>query len=153
MLKNINLNINNTLYNVSINENDRLIDVLRDKLKLTGTKEGCGEGECGACSVIIDGEIVNSCLVMVFQVQDKKITTIEGVKDEYLKQSFIDVGAVQCGFCTPGMILSGKVILDQNQNPTKEQIRESISGNLCRCTGYNKIIDAIYNASKIRGDK
>ncbi|CEH34584.1 (2Fe-2S)-binding protein [Romboutsia lituseburensis] len=153
MLKNINLNINNTLYNVSINENDRLIDVLRDKLKLTGTKEGCGEGECGACSVIIDGEIVNSCLVMAFQVQDKKITTIEGVKDEYLKQSFIDVGAVQCGFCTPGMILSGKVILDQNQNPTKEQIRESISGNLCRCTGYNKIIDAIYNASKIRGDK
>lgn len=153
MLKNINLNINNTLYNVSINENDRLIDVLRDKLKLTGTKEGCGEGECGACSVIIDGEIVNSCLVMAFQVQDKKITTIEGVKDEYLKQSFIDIGAVQCGFCTPGMILSGKVILDQNQNPTKEQIRESISGNLCRCTGYNKIIDAIYNASKIRGDK
>lgn len=153
MLKNINLNINNTLYNVSINENDRLIDVLRDKLKLTGTKEGCGEGECGACSVIIDGEIVNSCLVMAFQVQDKKITTIEGVKDEYLKQSFIDVGAVQCGFCTPGMILSGKVILDQNQNPTKEQIRKSISGNLCRCTGYNKIIDAIYNASKIRGDK
>lgn len=153
MLKNINLNINNTLYNVSINENDRLIDVLRDKLKLTGTKEGCGEGECGACSVIIDGEIVNSCLVMAFQVQDKKITTIEGVKDEYLKQSFIDVGAVQCGFCIPGMILSGKVILDQNQNPTKEQIRESISGNLCRCTGYNKIIDAIYNASKIRGDK
>lgn len=153
MLKNINLNINNTLYNVSINENDRLIDVLRDKLKLTGTKEGCGEGECGACSVIIDGEIMNSCLVMAFQVQDKKITTIEGIKDEYLKQSFIDVGAVQCGFCTPGMILSGKVILDQNQNPTKEQIRESISGNLCRCTGYNKIIDAIYNASKIRGDK
>lgn len=153
MLKNINLNINNTLYNVSINENDRLIDVLRDKLKLTGTKEGCGEGECGACSVIINGEIVNSCLVMAFQVQDKKITTIEGVKDEYLKQSFIDVGAVQCGFCTPGMILSGKVILDQNQNPTKEQIRKSISGNLCRCTGYNKIIDAIYNASKIRGDK
>lgn len=153
MLKNINLNINNTLYNVSINENDRLIDVLRDNLKLTGTKEGCGEGECGACSVIIDGEIVNSCLVMAFQVQDKNITTIEGVKDEYLKQSFIDVGAVQCGFCTPGMILSGKVILEQNQNPTKEQIRESISGNLCRCTGYNKIIDAIYNASKIRGDK
>lgn len=153
MLKNINLNINNTLYNVSINENDRLIDVIRDNLKLTGTKEGCGEGECGACSVIIDGEIVNSCLVMAFQVQDKNITTIEGVKDEYLKQSFIDVGAVQCGFCTPGMILSGKVILEQNQNPTKEQIRESISGNLCRCTGYNKIIDAIYNASKIRGDK
>ncbi|WP_334304161.1 (2Fe-2S)-binding protein [Romboutsia lituseburensis] len=152
MLKNINLNINDTLYNVSINENARLIDVLRDNLNLTGTKEGCGEGECGACSVIIDGEIVNSCLVMAFQVQDKKIITIEGVKDEYLKQSFIDVGAVQCGFCTPGMILSGKVILDQNQNPTKEQIRESISGNLCRCTGYSKIVDAIYNASKVRGD-
>lgn len=151
-MKNINLNINNTIYNVEINENDRLIDVLRNRLKLIGTKEGCGEGECGACSVIIDGEIVNSCLVMAFQVENKKITTIEGVKDDYLKQSFVDVGAVQCGFCTPGMVLSGKVILDKFESPSKEDIREEISGNLCRCTGYNKIVDAIYNASKVRGD-
>lgn len=151
-MKNISLNINDTTYNVDINEGDRLIDVLRDKLKLTGTKEGCGEGECGACSVIIDNEIVNSCLVMAFQATGKKITTIEGVKEEHLKQSFVDIGAVQCGYCTPGMVLSGKVILDKQKNPTKEEIREGISGNLCRCTGYNKIVDAIYNASKVRGD-
>lgn len=152
-MKNINLNINDTLYNINVNENDRLIDVIREKLKLTGTKEGCGEGECGACSVIIDEEIVNSCLVMAFQVEGKKITTIEGIKEDYLKQSFVDVGAVQCGFCTPGMVLSGKVILDKKEYPTKDEIRESISGNLCRCTGYNKIVDAIYNASKVRRDK
>ncbi|MGL6107338.1 (2Fe-2S)-binding protein [Romboutsia sp.] len=151
-MKNITLDINDTIYEISIEEEDRLIDVIREKLKLTGTKEGCGEGECGACSVIIDGEIINSCLVMAFQVENKKITTIEGVKEDYLKQSFIDVGAVQCGFCTPGMILSGKVILDNHENPTKEVIREGISGNLCRCTGYNKIVDAIYNTSKVRRD-
>ncbi|MGL5312183.1 MAG: (2Fe-2S)-binding protein [Peptostreptococcaceae bacterium] len=152
-MKNITLNINNTVYNVNINESDRLIDILRNNLKLTGTKEGCGEGECGACSVIIDGEIVNSCLVMAFQAENKSITTIEGVKEEYLKQAFVDVGAVQCGYCTPGMVLSGKVILDKQINPSKEDIRSGISGNLCRCTGYNKIVDAIYNASKVRGDK
>lgn len=152
-MKNINLNINETIYNVDIKEDDRLIDVLRDNLKLTGTKEGCGEGECGACSVIMDEEIVNSCLVLAFQADGKKITTIEGVKDEYIKQAFIDVGAVQCGFCTPGMILSGKSILDKNDYPSKEEIRDAISGNLCRCTGYNKIVDAIYLASTVRRDK
>lgn len=152
-MKNINLNINETIYNVDIKEDDRLIDVLRDNLKLTGTKEGCGEGECGACSVIMDEELVNSCLVLAFQADGKKITTIEGVKDEYIKQSFIDVGAVQCGFCTPGMILSGKSILDKNDSPSKEEIRAAISGNLCRCTGYNKIVDAIYLASTVRRDK
>ncbi|MGL5346868.1 MAG: (2Fe-2S)-binding protein [Peptostreptococcaceae bacterium] len=151
-MKKITLNINDIIYNLEIDENDRLIDVIRNNLKLTGTKEGCGEGECGACSIIIDGEIANSCLVMAFQAQGKKITTIEGVKEEYLKQAFIDEGAVQCGFCTPGMVLSGKVVLDSKENPTKEDIRNSISGNLCRCTGYNKIVDAIYNASKIRRD-
>jgi carbon-monoxide dehydrogenase small subunit len=152
-MKNINLNINETIYNVDIKEDDRLIDVIRDNLKLTGTKEGCGEGECGACSVIMDEELVNSCLVLAFQADGKKITTIEGVKDEYIKQAFIDVGAVQCGFCTPGMILSGKSILDKNEYPSKEEIRNAISGNLCRCTGYNKIVDAIYLASTVRRDK
>jgi aerobic-type carbon monoxide dehydrogenase small subunit (CoxS/CutS family) len=151
-MKNINLNINDTIYNVDIKEEDRLIDVLRDKLKLTGTKEGCGEGECGACSVLMDGELVNSCLVLAFQAENKKITTIEGVKEEHLKKAFVDVGAVQCGFCTPGMVLSGKYILDKNPSPSKEEIREGISGNLCRCTGYNKIVDAIHLASKIRGE-
>ncbi len=152
-MKNINLNINETIYKVDIKEDDRLIDVLRDTLKLTGTKEGCGEGECGACSVIMDEELVNSCLVLAFQADGKKITTIEGVKDEYIKQAFIDGGAVQCGFCTPGMILSGKSILDKNASPSKEEIRAGISGNLCRCTGYNKIVDAIYLASTVRRDK
>ncbi|MDK2585566.1 (2Fe-2S)-binding protein [Romboutsia sedimentorum] len=152
-MKNINLDINETIYNVDIKEDDRLIDVIRDTLKLTGTKEGCGEGECGACSVIMDEELVNSCLVLAFQADGKKITTIEGVKDEYIKQAFIDVGAVQCGFCTPGMILSGKSILDKNASPSKEEIRSGISGNLCRCTGYNKIVDAIYLASTVRRDK
>lgn len=147
---NISLTVNEKSYNVEIESEDRLIDVLRDKLKMTGTKEGCGEGECGACSVIMDGKLVNSCLVMAFQAQNKNITTVEGVNEEYLKQSFIDVGAVQCGFCTPGMVLSGKSILDKEEYPTKEVIREGISGNLCRCTGYNKIVDAIYNASLAR---
>lgn len=149
-MKNINLYINDNFYNIDINEEDRLIDVIREKINLTGTKEGCGEGECGACSVILNGEIVNSCLIMAFQADGKKIITIEGVKEEDLKQSFIDVGAVQCGFCTPGMVLSGKVILDNYNNPTKEDIRKGISGNLCRCTGYNKIVDAIYNTSNVR---
>lgn len=152
-MKNISLNINDIIYNLEIEGSERLIDILRDKLRLTGTKEGCGEGECGACSVIIDGNLVNSCLVLAFQVEHKKIITIEGVKEDYIKQAFVDVGAVQCGFCTPGMVLSGKTILDKNPEPTKEEIRKGISGNLCRCTGYNKIIDAIYLASKTRGDE
>ncbi len=149
----INLNINDTEYNVEINESDRLIDVIRDRLHLTGTKEGCGEGECGACSVIIDGELVNSCLVLAFQVENKNVITIEGIKDNYIQDAFVEVGAVQCGFCTPGMVLSTKALLDKNHNPNRDEIREGISGNLCRCTGYNKIIDAIERASRTRGDK
>lgn len=152
-MKNIVLNINNNDYHIDIEGKERLIDIIRDKLNLTGTKEGCGEGECGACSIIIDGKLVNSCLILAFQAEGKKITTIEGVEDEYIKNAFIDVGAVQCGFCTPGMILSAKTILDRKIYPTKDEIREGISGNLCRCTGYNKIVDAIYLASKTRGDE
>lgn len=149
-MKNIVLNINNNDYHIDIEGKERLIDIIRDKLNLTGTKEGCGEGECGACSIIIDGKLVNSCLILAFQAEGKKITTIEGVEDEYIKNAFIDVGAVQCGFCTPGMILSAKTILERKIYPTKDEIREGISGNLCRCTGYNKIVDAIYLASKTR---
>ena len=156
-MKEITLNVNGIDRKVEIDEEDRLIDVLREGLQLTGTKEGCGEGECGACTVIIDGTTVNSCMVMAFQAEGKKITTIEGLETDKgihpIQQAFLDEGAVQCGFCIPGMVLSAKVILDQNPDPTREEIRESISGNLCRCTGYNKIVDSIERAGRLlRGE-
>jgi len=125
---------------------------LRDELGFVGTKEGCGEGECGACTVIMDGETVNSCLVMAFQANGSSIVTIEGLERDGklhpVQQAYIDVGAVQCGFCIPGMVLSTKALLDKNPNPTRGEIREGISGNLCRCTGYNKMIDATERAIK-----
>ena len=152
-MKEINIKVNGKDYNLKINEDMRLLDLLREKLKLTGTKEGCGEGECGACTVIMNGETVNSCIIMAFQADKKEIITIEGLAKEEevhpIQQAFLEEGAVQCGFCTPGMILSAKALLDKNPNPNKEEIRESISGNLCRCTGYNKIIDATLKASMI----
>jgi carbon-monoxide dehydrogenase small subunit len=128
-----------------------LLDVLRYDLGLTGTKEGCGTGNCGACTVLIDGQAVNSCLVLVGEVEGKEITTIEGLaqggKLHPVQQAFIDEGAVQCGFCTPGVVLTAKSFLDTNPHPTEPQIREAIAGNLCRCTGYDKIVRAIMRAS------
>lgn len=125
----------------------RLLDVLREELMLTGTKEGCGEGECGACSVIVDGSIVNSCLVPVAQVNGSEITTIEGVAgDEQLhavQQSFIEHGGAQCGICTPGMVLAAVDLLERNPRPTEADIRTALAGNLCRCTGYMKIFESI----------
>lgn len=151
ILKKIEVNINGRDYCLDVEENLRLIDLLRDKLKLTGTKEGCGEGECGACTVIMDGKIVNSCLVLAFQAHKSRIITIEGIEeDDVIKNSFIEEGAVQCGFCTPGMVLAAKSLLDKNLNPTEEEIREAISGNLCRCTGYNKIVSAVKKAAKLK---
>lgn len=151
-MKEISLRINNKDYKVEVEEDLRLIDLLRDKLHLTGTKEGCGEGECGACTVIIDGDIANSCLIMAFQADGKEILTIEGMEgtDEIhpIQQAFVDVGAVQCGFCIPGMVLATKSILDKNINPSEDEIREGISGNLCRCTGYTKIVDAVKISSE-----
>jgi carbon-monoxide dehydrogenase small subunit len=133
----------------------RLIDVLRDKLGLRGTKEGCGEGECGACTVIMDSVAVNSCLVYAMQARGKQVITIEGlVKDgelDLLQKSFINQGAVQCGYCTPGMLMSCKALLLHNPNPTEEEIKLAISGNLCRCTGYNKIIRAVQEAVETGG--
>ncbi|MCF7935891.1 MAG: (2Fe-2S)-binding protein [Synergistales bacterium] len=121
--------------------------LLRDELGLTGTKEACGEGECGSCTVIVDGRNVNSCLMMAVDADGCEITTIEGLEQNGelhpLQQAFIEHGAIQCGFCTPGMILSAKVLLDGTPRPTRPQIREALSGNLCRCTGYDKIFDAI----------
>ncbi|HAE91896.1 (2Fe-2S)-binding protein [Tissierella praeacuta] len=148
----ISLRVNGEYFEVSIEENLRLIDLLRDELKLLGTKEGCGEGECGACTVIMDGETVNSCLIMAFQANGSNILTIEGMEKDGklhpIQQAYIDAGAVQCGFCIPGMVLSTKALLDKNPNPTRAEIREGISGNLCRCTGYNKMLDATEKAIK-----
>lgn len=131
---------------------ERLLDVLRQQLHLTGTKEGCGEGECGACTVFIDGEIVNSCLVPVAQVEGASITTIEGVATENqlhaVQQAFINFGGAQCGICTPGMVIAAVDLLNRNPNPTEADIRNGLAGNLCRCTGYMKIFEAVVQASK-----
>ena len=124
-----------------------LLDVLRYDLGLTGVKEGCGNGNCGSCTVLLDGEPVNSCLVLIGEVEGKEITTIEGLAQgnilHPLQQAFIEEGAVQCGFCTPGVILNAKAMLDSNPRPTEEEVRDTIAGNLCRCTGYDKIVRAI----------
>lgn len=129
----------------------RLVDALRDVFGLVGTKEGCGEGECGACTVIVDGNTVNSCLILAGQAVDSEIITIEGLSPEgelsRLQQAFVDAGAVQCGFCTPGMIMSAKALLDKNPRPTEAEIKVALSGNLCRCTGYAKIVKAVQIAA------
>ena len=131
----------------------RLVDVLRDDLGLTGTKEGCGEGECGACSVIVNGRLVNSCIMPAISAAGCFITTIEGFSSTnrfgLLKECFAEAGAVQCGFCTPGMMLAAEALLSRNPHPDEGQIKEAISGNLCRCTGYSMIVDAIMAASRL----
>jgi len=130
----------------------RLLDVLREDLSLTGTKEGCGEGECGACSVLVDGEVINSCLVPVCQVQGSSIVTVEGLASDGqldpLQRAFLECGGAQCGICTPGMLIAARALLDENAHPTRDEIKEAIAGNLCRCTGYIKIIDAIEQAAE-----
>lgn len=149
----LNLTINQKKFQCSVAANLRLLDLLRDEFDLLGTKEGCGVGECGACTVIMNGQIVNSCLVLAGQAQHAEIITIEGVqgpgeKLHPIQEAFIEAGAVQCGFCTPGMILSTKALLDKNSEPTVDEIKEAISGNLCRCTGYQQIIEAVQLAAK-----
>jgi len=129
-----------------------LLDILRDNFGLTGTKEGCGRGECGACTVLMDGKAVNSCLITTNKLEGKSIVTIEGLskgdKLDKIQQSFIDEGAVQCGYCIPGMIMTAKALLKENPHPSREEIKYGIAGNLCRCTGYKKIIEAIERCGK-----
>ncbi len=131
----------------------RLLDVLREDLRLTGSKEGCGEGECGACSVIVDGDVINSCLVPVCQIEGARILTVEGLardgRLDPLQQAFWECGGAQCGICTPGMLIAARALLDAHPHPTRNEIKEGIAGNLCRCTGYTKIIDAIEQAAKM----
>ena len=139
--------VNGEAHTVDAPPMKRLLDVLRLDLKLTGTKEGCGEGECGACSVVVDGELVNSCLVPVAQVTGGRICTVEGVAQggelHVVQQAFVETGAAQCGICTPGMIMASVCILARNPHPSRDEIREGLAGNLCRCTGYQRIFEAI----------
>lgn len=145
--------INGEAVSMEIPPSLRLVELLREKLKLTGTKEGCGAGDCGACTVIIDGQTANSCILLAMQAEGKDIYTIEGFTQaggqlHPIQQAFIDAGAVQCGYCIPGMVLSAKTLLDANQNPDEQEIQRGISGNLCRCTGYQKIVEAVDLAAK-----
>jgi len=139
--------VNGKEHKMNVSSTMRLVDLLRDELGLTGTKEGCGEGECGSCTVIMNGKAVNSCLVLAPQVRGQEILTIEALELDgqldKLQESFINNSAVQCGYCTPGMLMSAKALLMTNPHPSEEEIKTSISGNLCRCTGYNKIVKAI----------
>lgn len=153
-MKNIKFVLNGRNVSVDVLPNQRLIDVLRGKFHLTGTKEGCGYGECGACTVLLEGEAVNSCLVLASSVENKEVLTIEGVKGlngelHPIQRAFLQEGAVQCGYCTPGMILSAKALLDKTPAPTQAEISEAISGNICRCTGYQKIFRAISSAASL----
>ena len=148
----ITLTVNGKRVTVHAYAMDRLLDVLRHDLGLTGTKEGCGEGECGSCSVLLDGVLVNSCLLPILQAKDTSIVTIEGVSADRraraLEQAFLDCGGAQCGICTPGMILAACYLLQERPQPTAEEISEGLSGNLCRCTGYRQIIEAIQEAAR-----
>lgn len=149
----IELKVNGELHQVSVKPVETLLDVLREHLFLTGTKKGCDSGKCGVCTVLLDGKAVKSCLTLAVKAHGREITTIEGLArgEELhpLQQSFIDNNALQCGFCTPGMILAGKSLLDENPNPTRQDVKNAITGNLCRCTGYTSIIDAILAAAKM----
>jgi len=151
MERKVSFTVNGRATALSVHPYERLVDVLRERLDLTGTKEGCGAGECGACTVLIDDEAVNSCLVLAVEVDGRRVTTVEGLSNYLelsdLQQAFVDEGAIQCGFCTPGMLMSAKALLDRNKTPTVPEIREAISGNLCRCTGYERIVVAVSRLS------
>jgi carbon-monoxide dehydrogenase small subunit len=144
----VKVNVNGTEYEVVVSPAMRLLDFLRNELKLTGTKEGCGEGECGACMVLVDGRLANSCLILIGQLAGKTVTSIEGIDNPQLFAAFEKSGAVQCGFCTPGFVMAAEALLRNNPTPDENQIKQAIAGNLCRCTGYQKIVGAIQMASQ-----
>jgi len=152
MNQSIEFRVNGKKAQLSVGGNQTLLELLRDKLDLTGTKRGCDSGDCGACTVLVDGQPVNACLVLAAEVAGSDITTIEGLGQDDrlhpLQQAFVDYNAVQCGFCTPGMILMASALLDENPHPTEGDIRQYLQGNLCRCTGYGKIVQAIQAAVK-----
>jgi len=151
-METLTMRLNHLEVTVQVKADALLVEVLRDQLELTGTKEACGEGECGACTVLLDGEPVTSCLIPALKAQGREVMTVEGLASagelHPLQRAFIEHGAVQCGYCTPGMLMSAKALLDRNPHPSEEEIKEAISGNLCRCTGYVKIIEAIKAASQ-----
>jgi aerobic-type carbon monoxide dehydrogenase small subunit (CoxS/CutS family) len=157
MNKQISFTLNDEVTTLSIPVNRTLLQMLREDLLLTGTKEGCNEGECGACTILLDGKPMNSCLTLAVEVDGRTVLTVEGLAKNGelhpLQQAFLDVGAVQCGFCTPGMLMSAKAVLDEIDDPTEEEIRTGIEGNICRCTGYDRIVTAIKLASERRKEK
>jgi len=152
----VKFKVNGKEYELKIDGGERLLDTLRDRLKLKGVKEGCSIGECGACTVILDGKAVNSCMVLTAQVNGSEILTIEGLEKDGnldpLQQSFIDHQAVQCGFCTPGMLMSAKALLNHNPSADRDDIKTALEGNICRCTGYEQIIEAVESVAKKKGE-
>ena len=149
---NIKLNVNGKDHELEVEDSMRLLDILRDELRLTGTKEGCAVGECGACTVIMNGDTVNSCLILATQADKAIVETVENLEQDdvlsKLQNAFVEEGAIQCGFCTPGMLMSAKALLDKIQHPTENQIKEALEGNLCRCTGYVPILNAVKKAAE-----
>ncbi len=149
----IQLTVNGLVYQKEVEPRRTLLELIREDLELTGTKEGCGLGECGTCTVLLDGKPIKSCITLAVQANGREVTTIEGIENpdgtlHPLQQAFIDHGAIQCGFCTPGMVLSAKALLDENPKPSEMEIKQAIAGNLCRCTGYQKIVEAIRSAAQ-----
>jgi len=148
----ISVTVNGERYDKEVTPSKSLLDFLRTDLNLTGTKEGCGEGECGACTVVLGGRLVDSCLILAVEADGEKIETVEGIgrngQLHPLQKAFAEIGAAQCGFCTPGMLMAAKYLLDHNPNPTPEQVSKAVAGNLCRCTGYGAIVDAVLSAAK-----
>lgn len=157
MKQKLSFKVNGDLYELVVDAHRTLLQVLRDDLELTGTKEGCGEGECGSCTVIVNGKTITACLLLAIDADGCDVLTIEGLakgdKLHPIQQAFIDYGAIQCGFCTPGMIMSAKALLDGRPGATEADVRQAIRGNLCRCTGYVKIVEAILNSSERVFDK